>query len=357
MLGRQLDRLAQKNRRSRDFTANSLRFALREVIAFFAVYRSYISEEGVHDTDRRYVELAVARAMRRNPTVSGALFRFVRDMLLLTYPESAGEEDRAEQRRFVGKFQQVTAPVMAKGLEDTTFYIYNRLLSLNEVGGDPSRFGTPPQAVHEYQQARQARWPYAMSSLSTHDTKRSEDVRARLNVLSELSQEWQECVTRWRIFNEAHRTVVDDAPAPDANEEYLIYQTLIGAWPLEPYDAAEYAGFVERIQAYLGKALREAKVHTSWINPHEAYDDAVRQFLARILDEQTSPRFSQRSADISEQSQSLWLAQFKLSQTLLKIASPGVPDTYQGSEMWDFSLVDPDNRRPVDYARRRKALR
>ena len=356
MLGRQLDRLAQKNRRSRDFTANSLRFALREVIAVFSVYRSYISEEGVHETDRRIVELAVIRATRRNPSVSGALFRFVRDMLLLIYPESAKEEDRAEQRRFAGKFQQVTAPVMAKGLEDTTFYVYNRLLSLNEVGGDPSRFGASPQAVHQYLQARQARYPHAMSPLSTHDTKRSEDVRARLNVLSELPEHWQERVTLWRRFNESHRTMVDDAPAPDANEEYMIYQTLIGAWPLDSYTAAKFGDVVERIQAYLVKALHEAKVRTSWINPYEAYEDAVRQFVARILDEKVSLDFLNDLRAFQRRVSHFGLLN-SLAQTLLKIAAPGVPDTYQGSEMWDFSLVDPDNRRPVDYVRRRTALR
>ena len=355
MLGRQLDRLAQKNRRSRDFTANSLRFALREVIAFFAVYRSYISEEGVHPTDRRYVEMAVARAMRRNATVSGALFRFVRDMLLLIYPESANEDDRAEQRRFAGKFQQVTAPIMAKGVEDTSFYIYNRLLSLNEVGGDPSRFGMLPDAVHRYLGDRQARWPHALSPLSTHDTKRSEDVRARLNVLSELAGEWQECVTRWRRLNEPHRTNVDDALAPDANEEYLIYQTLLGAWLPGPSDAAERTNFVERIQAYLMKALHEAKVRTSWINPNEAYDDGVRQFIARILDDQTGADFLGELRTFQGRISHFGLLN-SLSQTLLKIVSPGAPDTYQGTELWDFSLVDPDNRRPVDYARRRAAL-
>lgn len=356
MLGRQLDRLAQKNRRSRDFTANSLRFALREVIAFFSVYRSYISDEGVHETDRRYVGLAVVRAMRRNPTVNGALFRFVRDMLLLAYPDSASDGDRAEQRRFAGKFQQVTAPVMAKGLEDTTFYVYNRLLSLNEVGGDPSRFGKPPEAVHQYLQTRRDRYPHALSPLSTHDTKRSEDVRARLNVLSELSEQWQERVNLWRRFNEPHRTIVDDAPAPDANEEYLTYQILIGAWPLEPYADTEFACFVERIQAYTLKALSEAKIHSSWINPDDTYVEALRRFVARILDEKLSKDFLSDLRTFQRRISHFGLLN-SLSQTLLKIVSPGVPDTYQGTELWDFSLVDPDNRRPVDYARRRSLLR
>ena len=356
MLGRQLDRLAQKSRHSRDFTGNSLRFALREIIAFFPLYRSYISDEGVHESDRRQVELAVARAMRHNPTVSGALFRFVRDVLLLVYPDSATDEERAEQRRVAGKFQQVTSPVMAKGVEDTAFYVYNRLLSLNEVGGDPSRFGTAPESLHQYLQSRQAHWPHALSTLSTHDTKRSEDVRARLNVLSELPQEWQENVTRWKHLNEPHRTVVDDAPAPDANEEYLIYQTLLGAWPIEPCSGAAYSHFIERIQAYMTKAIHEAKVHTSWINPDEAYDEAVRRFVERIMDPNTGAAFLREFAMFQRRVSHFGLIN-SLAQTLLKLTAPGVPDTYQGTELWDFSLADPDNRRPVDYDRREKALR
>ena len=356
MLGRQVDRLAHKNRRSRDFTANNLRFALREIISYFAVYRSYISAESVRDADRRYVELAVARAMRRNPTVNGALFRFVRDMILLVYPDSANDSDRAEQRRFVGKFQQVTSPVMAKGMEDTAFYVYNRLLSLNEVGGNPARFGTLPEAAHPYLAARQARSPYALSPLSTHDTKRSEDVRARLNVLSELPLEWHDGVMRWRHWNEGHRSNIDDAPAPDANDEYVIYQTLLGAWMLEPYSADEYAVFVQRIQDCMLKALREAKVHTSWINPHEGYEEAVGQFIARILDEKTSRAFLQDLRSFQRRISHFGLLN-SLSQTLLKLAAPGVPDIYQGMELWDFSLVDPDNRRPVDYGHRCALLR
>jgi (1->4)-alpha-D-glucan 1-alpha-D-glucosylmutase len=356
MLGRQLDRLAQKNRWSRDFTRYTLRFALGQVIACFPVYRSYIAEEGVHDSDRKYVENAVVRAMRRNPTVSRSLFRFVRDMLLLRYPEPASESDRAEQRRFTGKFQQVTGPVMAKGVEDTAFYVYHRLLSLNEVGGDPSQFGLKPEAVHRFNQARQARWPYALSPLSTHDTKRSEDVRARLNVLSELPAEWAEGVGRWTRLNESHRGRVDDEPVPDDNEEYLIYQTLVGAWPLEPYTPGEYTQFIERVQEYVTKSLHEAKVHTSWINPDEAYDEAVRKFVALILDDKVSGKFLRDFREFRARVNHVGLLN-SLAQTLLRITSPGAPDTYQGTELWDFSLVDPDNRRPVDYRRRAEMLR
>src|SRR5439155_6383149 len=227
MLAHQLDRLAQKDRRARDLTLTTLRHTLREVIACFPVYRSYIGEGGVSEADRKSVETAVRRAARRNPVFNPALFRFVRNMLLLEYPPQATEEMRSEQRRFAGKFQQVTAPVMAKGVEDTAFYVYNRLLSLNEVGGDPDRFGLAPAELHRYYQERQAHWPWALATTSTHDTKRSEDVRARLNVLSELPDEWRDCLVHWGELNRRHRIQLDDLGAPDANEEYLLYQTLV----------------------------------------------------------------------------------------------------------------------------------
>ena len=256
----------------------------------------------------------------------------------------------------MGKFQQVTSPVTAKGLEDTAFYVYNRLLSLNEVGGDPSRFGTPAETLHRFNQDRQQRWPQAFSPLATHDTKRGEDVRARLNVLSELPGQWQERIGHWRKeLNKRFLTVVDDGPAPDANDEYFIYQTLIGAWPIEPVDASEFATFVERIQAYLAKAFHEAKVHTSWINPNEAYDGAVRDFVANILNSERAGAFLDSLREFQKRINHFGLLN-SLGQTVLRIASPGVPDTYQGTELWDFSMVDPDNRRPVDYNRRLEML-
>ncbi len=356
MLAHQLDRLAQKNRWSRDFTLNTLRHTLREVIACFPVYRSYSSEGEVSEQDRKYVLRAVRRASARNPALSPAVFHFVRDTLLLKYPETAGEEDRAEQRRFVGKFQQVTGPVTAKGLEDTAFYNYNRMVSLNEVGGDPDRFGIAPDAVHRYYQERQAKWPWGLSATSTHDTKRSEDVRARLNVLSEIPREWGERVARWGQFNLSHRVQLEDGLAPDGNEEYLLYQTLVGAWPLEPYTADDYADFVKRIQAYLVKALHEAKLHTSWINPNTEYDEAVQQFVGRILDAGANRAFIEDVRDFARRVGHYGMFN-SLAQTLLKVAAPGTADTYQGTEVWDFSLVDPDNRRPVDYERRARLLK
>ncbi|HKZ04791.1 MAG TPA: malto-oligosyltrehalose synthase [Methylomirabilota bacterium] len=350
MLTHQLDALAQKSRASRDFTFNSLREALREVIACFPVYRSYIADDGVREVDRRHVEMAVRRAAIRNPLMGLRVLRFIRDMVLLQAPPSFTAEDRVEQRRFAGSFQQVTAPVMAKGVEDTAFYVYTRLVSLNEVGGDPGRFGVTPEALHLYCLDRQARWGHALSPLSTHDTKRSEDVRARLDVLSEIPDDWRNAVSRWMNQNAPHRGRVDDQLVPDAGAQYLFYQTLMGAWPLEPLLPEARARFVARIQAYMEKALHEAKLHTSWINPNEPYDAAVREFVARTLDPRVSDAFLEDFGALQRRVSHYGIFN-SLSQTVLRLACPGAPDTYQGTEVWDLSLVDPDNRRPVDHAR------
>jgi (1->4)-alpha-D-glucan 1-alpha-D-glucosylmutase len=331
VLGHQLNRLAEKNRWSRDFTLNSLRNALRHTIANFPVYRSYIRDENISARDRLHVQQAVAQAQRRNPAISASLFNFVRDVLLLRRPEGAGDDFAAEQRRFAGKFQQVTAPVMAKGVEDTAFYVYNRLLSLNEVGGDPDQFGVSPASFHRTNQERREHWPRSLSATATHDTKRSEDVRARLNVLSEIPGEWRKSLNRWARLNKRHRTALEATDVPERNEEYLIYQTLIGAWPIEPVTPAEYADFVARIQAYVQKALHEAKVYTSWINPNPPYDEAVQRFVERILDVKHGKRFLEDLRPLQRRIQH-WGLFNSLAQVLLKIVSPGVPDLYQGTE-------------------------
>jgi (1->4)-alpha-D-glucan 1-alpha-D-glucosylmutase len=366
-LAHQLDRLARLDRRSRDFTLNGLRRALREVIACFPVYRSYINGT-VHDSDKAVVGRAVHRARKRNPMLGKAIFDFIRDTLLLKDPPSgpASEEYRELQRRFAGKFQQVTAPVTAKGIEDTTFYVYNRFVSLNEVGGEPGRWGWSPERVHRFLSERADRHPGGLSPLSTHDTKRSEDVRARLNVLSEIPDEWQARVTEWALLNRRHKAdQEDDAPdAPDANEEYLLYQTLVGAWPDQGPPVAtgglESAPpgdeFTNRIQAYMKKALCEAKVHSSWINPDPDYEAAVAGFVARLLDPAESPEFLADLRAFVARVAALGRVN-SLAQTLIRCAAPGVPDTYQGTEAWDFSLVDPDNRRPVDFGARRTMLK
>jgi (1->4)-alpha-D-glucan 1-alpha-D-glucosylmutase len=356
MLTAQLDRLSEQDRRTRDFTFNSLRRALREIIASFEVYRSYVTGPHVSERDRGYIERAAAAAKRRNPAVNVSVFDFARDMLLLKPHDAAPPAAQAEMERFVGKFQQVTAPVMAKGLEDTAFYRYNRLVSLNEVGGDPKHFGALPDEFHLRMRRRQERTPYGLSATATHDTKRGEDMRARLNALSEFPDAWRKAVARWGPWNKKHRVPLDDeTAAPDRNTEYFIYQTLVGAWPLHVAGPDDYAAFVGRVQEYLQKAIHEAKLYTSWVNANPKYDEGVRQFTARVLDPERAPRFLKDFRDFQAVVSHYGLFN-SLSQALLKAAAPGVPDVYQGTELWDFNLVDPDNRRPVDYEMRRRLL-
>jgi (1->4)-alpha-D-glucan 1-alpha-D-glucosylmutase len=361
-LSHQLERISEKNRRYRDFTLNSLTFVLREIIAGLPVYRTYITgPENVPARDREYIETAVKEAKRRNPRTAEEVFDFVRDTLLLRNLDDFQEGDRGHLIDFVMKFQQITGPVMAKGLEDTSFYIYNRLVSLNEVGGHPEHFGFSAEDFHARNRDRRRDWPFSLLATSTHDTKRSEDVRARINVLSEIPGEWRAAVSRWSRWNVPKKTPVDGRPAPDRNDEYLLYQTLVGAWPMEKpgespaFSAEDFSRFRERIAAYMHKATLEAKVHTSWVNPNEEYDRAVRNFVMQVLDDRRKNRFlgdlqafARRVAFFGR-----WNS---LSQVLLKLTCPGVPDIYQSTELWDLSLVDPDNRRPVDYEQRQSLL-
>jgi (1->4)-alpha-D-glucan 1-alpha-D-glucosylmutase len=358
VLGHQLNRISERNRRSRDYTLGSLAEALREIIACFPVYRTYIDARSgrVSDFDRGYIEQATEAALRRNRSMSASVFGFVRDTLLLQWPQNLSESDRAEHGEFVMKFQQLTGPVMAKGVEDTSFYIFNRLISINEVGGEPDHFGLPVEEFHAYIADRAARWPHAMNSTSTHDTKRSEDVRSRIHVLSEIPEVWARRVTNWARLNEGHRVSASKGMVPDRNDEYLLYQTLVGAWPLEDLDEQAYDGFVQRIQGYMEKATREAKEHTSWINPNEGYDQGLRDFVARILDRAGNPDFLDDLRAFHAEHVEVPGMLNALGQLLLKLTLPGVPDIYQGQEVWDFSLVDPDNRRPVDFSQRRAML-
>ena len=353
-LGHHLDRISERNRLFRDFTLPSLARALREVVAAFPVYRTYVGEDGGEPSarDRAYIEHAVASAGRRNPTVNVSVFDFVRDALLLRYPAAADAEERAERRLFAMRFQQITGPVTAKAVEDTAHYRYNRLVSLNEVGSDPARFGEPTAVFHDKNARRLARWPDTLLCTATHDTKRGEDVRARINVLSEVPELWSAEVRRWRAIARRFKRDVDGQAAPDRNDEYLLYQTLVGAWPQRDADEPLEV-FTDRIRAYMEKATKEAKVHTSWVNPYLAYDDAVRGFVTRLL-APGSP-FIDASRPFREAVARAGAVN-SLAQTLLKITAPGIPDFYQGSELWDLSLVDPDNRRPVDFARRQSAL-
>ncbi len=291
-LAHQLDRIAERNRRCRDFTLNSLTFALREVIACLPVYRTYITSPGVvSPRDRRVVEAAVEEAKRRNPRTAEAVFDFVQDAVLLNTVQDFPEADRPRLVEWALKFQQMTGPIMAKSVEDTVFYTYNRLVSLNEVGGAPDRYGVSVAAFHRQNAERLEHWPHTLLATSTHDTKRSEDVRARLNALSEMPREWQAALARWGRLNSAKKTVVEDQPAPDRNDEYLLYQTLLGAWPAGPLDAGGMARFRDRIAAYMQKATREAKVHTSWINPNDEYDAAMQQFVTRLLPDTSGDPF------------------------------------------------------------------
>lgn len=353
VLSRRLLRLSEYGRRTFDFTINVLRDALTEVVAHFPVYRTYITSEGLSETDRRYVDWAVARAKKQSTAADTTVFDFIHEVLLLEVDGPQDYKDLAVA--FVMKFQQYTGPVMAKGMEDTALYDYNRLVSLNEVGGEPGRFGVSVAAFHHLISERAKRWPHAMLSSSTHDTKRSEDVRARINVLSEIPGEWRGQVVRWARTNRSRRREVNGAEAPSRNDEYLIYQTLVGAWPLEPLDEKGLAEFRERIKAYIEKAIREAQVHTSWVNVNEEYEAAVADFIDGMLTPSETNLFLEEFTPFMRRIARVG-ALNSLSQTLIKLSAPGVPDIYQGNELWDLSLVDPDNRRPVDYGLRETLL-
>jgi (1->4)-alpha-D-glucan 1-alpha-D-glucosylmutase len=361
VLANQLTRIALSKRRTCDFTLNSLRDALAEIVACFPVYRTYVTSSHVSENDQRYIRIAVAAAKWRSPAGDTSVFDFISDVLLTRIADGQDPAYQNAVTTFAMKFQQFTSPVMAKGIEDTAFYRYNRLVSLNEVGGDPHRFGITTADLHVANHDRLDAWPHTMLTTSTHDSKRSEDVRARINVLSEISGQWRLRMRDWRRFNSAHKRVVNDKPAPSPNDEYLLYQTLIGAWPQElskanyenNHDEKRAKTFCERIESYMLKAIREAKRNTSWINRNKEYEAAVSSFVKILLTpDPNNPflddfiPFQRRVALVG-----MWNS---LSQTLLKLTCPGVPDIYQGNELWDFSLVDPDNRRPVDYARRRQ---
>jgi (1->4)-alpha-D-glucan 1-alpha-D-glucosylmutase len=357
VLAQLLDRLSDQHRCYRDFTLGALAHALRETIACFPVYRTYIDAEAgrISETDRAHVKRATREAMRRNPTTSRLVYEFLRDMLLLEWPDLIDESARRDHARFVMKFQQLTGAVMAKGVEDTAFYIYHRLVSLNEVGGEPERFGIEPDELHAWLAHRRASWPTAMNAGSTHDTKRSEDVRARINALSEMPERWGSRVRYWAELNAKWKVVENGDTMPDSNDEYLLYQTLVGVWPLETPEGEEYGALVQRVQSYMEKAAREAKVHTSWVNANEEYDDALRNFVGRILQRGDDGRFLDDFLTFQAGIARIGMLN-SLSQTVLKLTAPGVADIYQGQETWDFSLVDPDNRRQVDYDRRRELL-
>jgi (1->4)-alpha-D-glucan 1-alpha-D-glucosylmutase len=345
-LGVHLGELAVADRNARDFAPSELQAALVEITACMPVYRTYFRPGDVEEMDRAFIRRAIAEARRRAKGVDPHLFGFLQVVLLLEPPAYiAGERDKWLQ--FVMRWQQFTGRVMAKGVEDTAFYNYNRLISLNDVGGEPGRDANfdPVAEFHERNHEIAQAWPHTMNATSTHDTKRAEDVRARINVLSEIPDEWRQQVNEWTRINAAlkHKGV------PHPNEELLIYQTLVGMWPLDP---AEEAAVPDRLRAYLEKASREAKTHTSWLEPNADYENALKDFATAILEHEPfmTPfrQFQKRIAFHGFLN--------SLSQIVLKATAPGVPDFYQGTELWDFSLVDPDNRRPVDYQTRAAML-
>jgi (1->4)-alpha-D-glucan 1-alpha-D-glucosylmutase len=325
-------------------------------VASFPVYRTYVAGCDAAADDARYVDWAVGVAKKRSQAADTSIFDFVRDMLLARHGEGKSAEFRDAVCAFAMKFQQYSSPVMAKAVEDTTFYQYNRLVSLNEVGADPRRFGVSLAAFHHENQARARHWPHAMLASSTHDNKRSEDVRARIGALSEMPSEWNRALSRWNKLNRSKRRKLGVERAPSRNDEYLLYQTLLGVWPFAAPDAAGLARLSERVEAYMLKAGREAKVHSSWINPNLEYEEAMRDFVHALLSPDAGNLFLRDFLPLQERVARVG-AFNSLSQVLLKLTAPGVPDIYQGNELWDFSLVDPDNRRPVDYDARYAALR
>jgi (1->4)-alpha-D-glucan 1-alpha-D-glucosylmutase len=361
VLTHMLQEISSSDRRARDITRALLKDAIREVIACFPVYRTYIDARGtVSDRDRGYILEAIARAKRRNANETTAPYDFLKSVLLLDNSSGTLSADQQRKRlRFTLKFQQLSGPVMAKGLEDTACYIYSRFISANEVGGSPASFGISQEEFHHGNLERAREWTFSISGTSTHDSKRSEDVRARLNVLSEMPTQWAAQVVRWRRANRSKKRMLGDGRnVPDPNEEYFLYQTLVGVWPFSMSSQAEREEFTKRIQDYMTKAVHEAKVNLSWINQNQDYVDGLRQFIARILTPGTSKK---QNAFLQRMEKFLPPVMFfgsinGLAQVLLKITSPGVPDVYRGCEFWDFSLVDPDNRRPVDYETRQQAL-
>jgi (1->4)-alpha-D-glucan 1-alpha-D-glucosylmutase len=321
-----LKRVSSRDRHAADVTLYGLKRALVEVLAFFPVYRSYVSPGSFSAQDRSQLTTAVERAKEGN---AGLLLElnYIGRFLLLDFADHATDEERNRWTDFVMRFQQLTGPLMAKGSEDTALYVYNRLLSLNEVGGAPDRFGASVEEFHDFNLRRLARWPHAMNATATHDTKRGEDARARINVLSELPAEWEKNLRTWSRTNRAKKTKLRGAEAPDRNDEYFLYQTLIGSYPLHQDQDGQ---FLERLTSYLIKAVREAKVHTEWLKPDGAYEQAFVDFARQILAPAASNRFTEEFLPFAKRI--AYCGMFNsLSQTLLKIASPGVPDIYQGT--------------------------
>jgi (1->4)-alpha-D-glucan 1-alpha-D-glucosylmutase len=350
-LARVLKAILGASRYGRDMTSFGLKRGLVEMLAHFPVYRTYVSEGRVSGQDESVIREAAGRAKASLP---GSFFEIglIERILLLQHEEGTPEPERREWERFVKRFQQLSCALMAKGAEDTTFYIYNRLLALNEVGGDPAAFGTTADEFHEFQRRRRDRGPDSLNATATHDTKRGEDARARIAVLSEMPKEWEAALKAFAKACRKLKRSVNGRPAPSPNDEYLIYQALVGAYP---FAADERAALPDRMRSYVVKAIREAKVHTAWIRPDTDYEAACEGFVSGLFDGPASPAFMKAFLPFVKRVSAFGIFD-SLSQLLLKTCSPGVPDIYQGGELWDLSLVDPDNRRPVDFERRKRLL-
>ena len=359
LLARQLNRISEGNRWTRDFTLYALRAGLIELVACFPVYRTYIgeNESAVDERDRSYILQAVSDAKRRNPAENASIYDFIADILLQKFAAYVEESERPAQKAFAVKLQQVLGPVMAKGCEDTAFYVYNRLVSLNEVGGEPQHFGGTVEAFHEANQVRARDWPGSLLATSTHDTKRGEDTRARIDALSELPGEWRKMLATFARTTESLRREVDGRKAPDRNEQVLLLQALAGIWPCAPGLPSRPGldQLRDRAQEYLFKAAKEAKVNTSWIQEDARWEEAQRAYVAALFDLPARHAFWKAFLPFARRLGEAGLHN-SLSQVVLKLASPGVPDIYQGCELWDLTLVDPDNRRPIDFELRRRAL-
>jgi len=346
-LARPLVKLLSRSRYGKDFTMYALKRAIVEMLAHFPAYRTYISGEKICAGDEAYIKEAAAGSKNDN---LGLLYELeiIERILLLNYGGPIPAQEKDEWVNFTRRFQQLCSSAMAKGLEDTFFYIYNRFLSLNEVGGNPFVFGLQLKDFHEFNAKRMQRFPYTMNASSTHDTKRGEDVRCRLNVLSEVPREWAARLSEFFKINKARKKILNSGPAPENNDEYFIYQVLVGAYPFFEHELPE---FQQRMKAYIVKAVREAKVHTGWLKPDAPYEEACGSFIDEILGTQKSASFL--SVFLPFQKKIAFYGVFNsLSQTLLKMCSPGIPDIYQGAELWNLSLVDPDNRKAVDFEKR-----
>lgn len=350
-MARLVNSVSGRDRHGFDITFNALKQAIAELIVHFPVYRTYLSHGSFRPADLSYIRQGLRAARRARPDLAFE-FDFLERFLLLQFDERMCEEDRRQWTHFVMRFQQVTGPVMAKGMEDTAFYVANRLLCLNEVGGDPDSFGAEPEAWDRFIRTRQEHWPLALNATATHDTKRGEDARARLAALSEFPEAWEEALRRFSRITARRAKATSERPALDPNDLYLLFQSLLASWPFAEAKRREFTG---RFTAFLVKAVREGKENSNWLSPHESYEQGLVRFAQSILRPGRRNAFLREFTPLWERT-ALHGAAVSLAQTLLKIAAPGVPDFYQGGELWDFSMVDPDNRRPVDFAARTRLL-